>query len=76
MIKLSDSLDSIASGATYDQKAINAAIQHALTTSNDAAMLCRYSHGCNTASDSFRLQELAIEIRAYGKFKNGFSDNF
>jgi hypothetical protein len=65
MSKLADSLDSIASGSTYDQKAISAAIQHAVTTSNDAAMLCRYSHGCNIASDSFRLQDLAMYIREH-----------
>lgn len=64
---LAKELDQTAQGISYHGNALHAARVVPCVTANDVQCINRWLHGANTASDGFRLQEIAIHIREHAK---------
>ena len=67
-MKLSNELNNIAQGYSFNGKALREAYDsETITTTNDRQMLSRYMHGAELSSDRFRLQDLAMQFAMVGK---------
>ena len=58
-------LDETAQGISYHGNALDVARGLPCVTANDVQCLNKWLHGTNTASDGFRLQEIAGYVREY-----------
>lgn len=60
---LSDRLDDIAQGRTFNDKWLREAMDLPAITKEDREMLMRWRMGANTTSDRFALMDFAIKLR-------------